>query len=248
MKHRIYILVTLIIVSALTGLWAEGYKLPRLEIETGAVFTGYSDVRIPGDEGTLFSLSKDLKAEIAPSFRVRIIQLLGKRNSFSALMALLRVESNGTIDRNIDFAGVTYPDGSNLKGTYWFNSYRLTYRYEFINKQKTQFGAGLTAKIREAGIMLEGNGLKSRKSNVGFVPIINFRYNRMLDNKWSFLLEGDALAAPQGRAEDIYAGFTYQASKDIRLKIGYRLLEGGADNDEVYNFALFHYATIGVEM
>jgi hypothetical protein len=28
--------------------------------------------------------------------------------------------------------------------------------------------------------------------------------------------------------------------------LGYRILEGGADNDEVYNFALFHYAAVGV--
>jgi hypothetical protein len=30
------------------------------------------------------------------------------------------------------------------------------------------------------------------------------------------------------------------------LKAGYRLLEGGADNDEVYNFTLVNYATIGL--
>jgi hypothetical protein len=29
------------------------------------------------------------------------------------------------------------------------------------------------------------------------------------------------------------------------LKAGYRLLEGGADNDEVYNFALINYAAFG---
>ena len=30
-----------------------------LDIETGAVFSGYNDIRIPGDEGTLFSLSEE---------------------------------------------------------------------------------------------------------------------------------------------------------------------------------------------
>ena len=31
-----------------------------------------------------------------------------------------------------------------------------------------------------------------------------------------------------------------------RIRAGYRILEGGADNDEVYNFALFHYASMGI--
>lgn len=223
------------------------YNNKLLDIETGAIFTGYSDVRIPGDTGTLFSLSDELKADVAPSFRVRLTQRLGERHNISLLLAPLRTVSNGTLDKDVNFAGVNFPQDTKLKGTYWFNSYRLTYRYDFINNFKTDLGVGFTAKIREAGIMLEGGGLKGKKINVGFVPIVNFRYNQYLAEKWSLLIEGDALAAPQGRAEDVFAGFTYKMGDWGRLKLGYRLLEGGADNDEVYNFALLHYAVIGME-
>jgi len=31
------------------------------------------------------------------------------------------------------------------------------------------------------------------------------------------------------------------------LFAGYRILEGGADNEEVYTFSLFHYLVAGVE-
>jgi hypothetical protein len=58
-------------------------------------------------------------------------------------------------------------------------------------------------------------------------------------------LDGDGLAAPQGRAEDVLAVLTMQASDRIGFKLGYRILEGGADNDEVYSFALIHYASFG---
>lgn len=34
-----------------------------IDTETGAVFTGYNDVAIPGDNGTRFSLSDDLNAD-----------------------------------------------------------------------------------------------------------------------------------------------------------------------------------------
>jgi hypothetical protein len=62
----------------------------------------------------------------------------------------------------------------------------------------------------------------------------------------SFLLEGDALAAPQGRAEDVLVAAGYRLSDKISLKAGYRILEGGADNDEVYNFTLLSYAAVGI--
>jgi hypothetical protein len=58
-------------------------------------------------------------------------------------------------------------------------------------------------------------------------------------------VEGDALAAPQGRAEDVFAGIYFYEDSFLRIKAGYRVLEGGADNDEVYNFSLVHYAVIG---
>jgi hypothetical protein len=32
----------------------------------------------------------------------------------------------------------------------------------------------------------------------------------------------------------------------VSLKAGYRILEGGADNDKVYTFSLFHHAVAGI--
>jgi hypothetical protein len=93
---------------------------------------------------------------------------------------------------------------------------------------------------------MASDGLESEKTNVGFVPIINFRMLWNLDEKLGILLEGDALAAPQGRAEDVLIAATYRVSDRFGVKAGYRILEGGADNDEVYNFALFNYASVGL--
>ena len=55
------------------------------------------------------------------------------------------------------------------------------------------------------------------------------------------LIEGDALAAPQGRAEDVFVGARCDFDDQSSIRLGYRILEGGADNDEVYNFALIQY-------
>jgi hypothetical protein len=163
-----------------------------------------------------------------------------------AVATPLEIKSNGNADNDIFFEGVTFPANTDLSGTYKFNSYRLTYRYEIVLKPKFEFGLGFTAKIRDASISLASAGLESEKTNVGFVPIINFRMLWKPYEKFGILLEGDALAAPQGRAEDVLIAATYRVSDRLGLKAGYRILEGGADNDEVYSFALFNYASVGL--
>ncbi len=217
-----------------------------LDIESGAVIAGYNDVRIPGDKGTLFSLTDDLNAKPTVFIRLRAGYTINTRHTISLLYAPLTVKSDGSVTFPIDFMGVTFPANRPLDASYTFNSYRITYRYDFVKKPKFEFGLGFTAKIRDAEIALKSAGLASSKTNVGFVPIINFRLNWKANEKLGMLLEGDALAAPQGRAEDVLLAATYKINPKIVLKTGYRILEGGADNDEVYNFSLFNYALVGL--
>ena len=216
------------------------------DLETGAIRTGYNNVRIPGDQGTLFSMKDDLVSKTEIFFRLRVNYTIKSRHTLSLLYAPLETESNGNLPYEILFEGETFPANTDLTGTYKFNSYRLTYRYKILLKPKFEFGLGFTAKIRDAKISLASAGLESEKANVGFVPIINFRMLWKPYEKFGILLEGDALAAPQGRAEDVLIAATYRVSERMGFKAGYRILEGGADNDEVYNFALFNYASVGI--
>lgn len=217
-----------------------------IDFETGAVFTGYNDVRIPGDQGTLFSLKDDLTPKTKFFYRLRLNYTIRSRHTLSLLYAPLEIKSEGSVPEGIFFEGVVFDANTQLRGTYKFNSYRLTYRYSIVQKPSFEFGLGFTAKIRDASIALSSSGLTSEKSNVGFAPIINFRLLWKIDDKFGLLLDGDALAAPQGRAEDILIAATYKFSDNLGIRAGYRILEGGADNDEVYNFALFHYASAGI--
>jgi len=219
---------------------------PGIDIETGVVFSGYNDVRIPGNGGTLFSLNGDLKAKEKIYYRLRLNYTIGERHEISLLYAPLTVKSEGSKGEDILFEGVLFPAGSEINGEYKFNSYRLTYRYDFIRKEKLELGVGFTAKIRDAKIALTAGQLEGIKTNVGFVPIINFRLLWNVKDNLGLLFYGDALAAPQGRAEDVLLALQYRLNDKIILKGGYRILEGGADNDEVYNFALFSYAVLGV--
>jgi hypothetical protein len=59
-------------------------------------------------------------------------------------------------------------------------------------------------------------------------------------------LEGDGLAGGPGRAFDFFLGGRINITDNLSGKAGYRILEGGADVSEVYNFALFNIASAGV--
>ena len=95
---------------------------------------------------------------------------------------------------------------------------------------------------------MKDNQQESVKDDFGFVPLINFRLFLKLNKQFGIQLEGHALAAPQGRAEDILAAINYGVSEKLNIRLGYRILEGGADNDEVYTFSLINYFALGVNL
>ncbi len=240
MKNRFSLAVALILLISVC-LTASLNAQVILDIETGLVSTGYNDVRISGNQGTLISFKDDLTPSSGIFYRIRLNYTFSSAHNLSLLFAPLTVKSEGRINKDVNFAGQVFPANEDLSGSYKFNSYRLTYRYDFVQNPNIEFGLGFTAKIRDASIALSSQGISAEKTNVGFVPIINFRLFWHSYEKLGFLLEGDGLAAKQGRAFDVLLAASYKLSDQLGIKAGYRILEGGADNDEVYNFALFHY-------
>lgn len=218
------------------------------DVEAGVVAASRNDVRIPGTGGTALSLVNDLVAPPTPVLRLRVGYRFADRHLVTALYAPLRLNATGVLDRDAVFAGQTFPAGSALLGVYRFDSYRLTYRYSFVRNETVEVSAGLTGKIRDAEISLYGPQV-ARKTNTGFVPLLNFHSQwRPRGGSFGVVLDADALAAPQGRAEDILLAATWAVSDAAVLRIGYRTVEGGADNDEVYNFSWLHYAVTGIDL
>jgi hypothetical protein len=215
------------------------------DVETGLAFSGYNDVRIPGNSGTLISLSDELKTETSIFVRLKLGYTLGQKHSVTLLVAPLRLSGEGQVDRPVFFENHEFPANTQLKSAYRFDSYRLGYRYMLYDTPDIEFALGVTAKIRDASIKLEDNSVTVEKTNTGFVPLVGFAAKWRPARCVSLLLDGDALAGPQGRAEDILLALEYNPSPRAGLKIGYRILEGGADVDEVYNFTLINYLVLG---
>jgi len=245
---RIFIIACILVFLTLTSLVHAQFMV---DMETGLNLSGYNDVRIPGDTGTPFSLA-DIGSSASLFFRAKFNYTFAERHTISILLAPFTKTYQGKLSYDLaDFAGKPYSMIHEVKAKYQFNSWRLSYRWDFIKSKHLQIGLGLTGKIRDAKISMKGKDntgtiVESSKKNVGFVPLINFLFAWKITPCMDLRIEGDALAAPQGRAEDIFFGWTGCISDKAALKIGYRFLEGGADNNAVYNFALFHYIVFGL--
>jgi hypothetical protein len=219
----------------------------KFDFETGLIWNSYNDVRVPNLEGDEFSLVEGTGKRLFDFYRVQLLYTLNERHNFKLLYAPLKKNSENTFLQGVFFAGADFPSGTLYSSTYKFNSYRITYRYDFSIDGNIRWGLGLTGKVRDAKIRILGDNIAAEKTDLGLVPLINFMLEWHWSNDISFQLEGDALASPfgQGRAEDILLALRYHPSPQVSFKTGYRILEGGADVDEVYNFTLFNYLLVG---
>jgi hypothetical protein len=143
---------------------------------------------------------------------------------------------------------LVFPAGQPTDATYVFNSWRLTWYWRFASTGKWSFRLGATLKVRDAEIGLSGAPGSSVKDDLGLVPLLYAYARYQASDRLAFEAEADALAAPQGRAEDVSVKAVLRVRDSVDLDVGYRLLEGGADNDEVYTFAFFHYEVAGVRV
>jgi hypothetical protein len=216
-------------------------------LEGGAAWQTRNDFRIPGDGGTPVDLSAYEPGPFS-AFRATLSWDLTPRQSLRLLAAPLRVQAAFAPESPVAFQDLVFPAGQPIDATYVFNSYRLTWYWRFPPGAKWSFRLGATLKVRDAQIALAGDAGRSAKDDLGLVPLLYLGARYQATERFSLELEADALAAPQGRAEDVSLKGVFRVSDRVEIDLGYRLLEGGADNDQVYTFAFFHYAVVGVRI
>lgn len=216
-------------------------------LEAGAVWQGRNDARIPGDTGTKFSLA-DLQGRGArASGRLTLTMDEGSSNRWRLLIAPLEIRGTGELPRTVDFAGATYAGGTPTSGWYKFNSYRITYMRRFHHSDRASWYFGGTLKFRDARIALRQGSTATSDYDLGVVPLAYLSGVVGLGSGWRLNVDVDGLAAPQGRAFDVGIHAMRDLTPDWALGIGYRTLEGGADNDSVYTFAWLNYLTVRSE-
>jgi hypothetical protein len=214
------------------------------QLETGLTWLSRNDVAVPGDTGTRFALDSVAGTGPEVSGRVYVGWQPDARNELRALAAPLTFSDTDVLAASTDFAGQTFAAGVPTDATYRFDSYRLTWRYLLHEDETFAWRAGLTGKIRDAEIELRQGPTVARKTDLGFVPLLHFAGEWKFAEDWRLVLDADAAWATQGRAIDATLQVRHALGERTELGLGYRMIEGGADNDEVYTFAFVHQAVL----
>jgi hypothetical protein len=231
---------------ALSIIFSGTYAQWSLDLESGIPFQSYNDIRIPNETGTTFSFTDDfeLQGPVIP-FRLVLAYTFAEKNHLFALFAPLGLNYEGIAPFDIRFQQSLFPEGQPIEGFYKFNSYRVGYRRDLFMSERWNLGVGFTAKIRDAQVKLTTSGQSDQKDDLGFVPLLHLFAAYKFD-RWMLYLEGDGLAGGPGRAFDFFLGGRFIITENLSGKAGYRILEGGADVPEVYNFTLINFAAAGL--
>ena len=247
LEYSRVLLVILVVLALIPGGAAAGTRAVTVELEAGPVWQTRNDVEIPNDgTATRFSLVDLVGSGPYFSYRAYISFDFARKHGVRLLLAPLTIEDSGTPSEPIRFEGEAFEPGTPVNATYRFNSYRLTYRYTLVDNERWCWRVGLTGKIRDAEISLSQRGVSASNSNVGFVPLLHLSGEWRWSQRLSMVLDADALAAPQGRAEDVAVKLSYRPADRWTMAVGYRMVEGGADVEDVYTFAWLHYAVVSV--
>jgi len=233
--------------SALATAAAPGVAPIVIEVEAGAAWQDRNDVQIPNDaSGTRFAL--DRVTGSGPFFAPRLQLSMGvaPRHELRFVVAPLGVDGAGTFDQPVNFQGQRFAAGG-VEAKYRFDSYRATWRYAFSESADWTWKAGITGKIRDAEITLKQGGITSTKSNTGFVPLVHLYGERRLDTRSRITFEGDGLASGRGRAFDLSLRYVRDITGRTSGFVGARMLDGGSESSELYNFARFNYLTFGLQ-
>lgn len=232
-----------IAVSMLASSCALGAGLD-LRFEGGGVWFSRNDVRIPGDEGTRFDML-DLTGRGANTYlRLHATYKINSRHALRLTGAPLEVSGTGELRENISFEGSEFAAATPTKGTYKFNTYRLTYRWTFHDCGRWLWGLGGAALVRDAEITLEQGDLRRSRDDLGLVPLLHLYGQYRFNDRTSLILDAEGAWAPMGRAIDATLSLQRKFESGWYFEVGYRTLEGGADNDEVYTFAWLHHAQV----
>jgi hypothetical protein len=221
-----------------------------MSTEVAAVWQSRNDIEIPKGDATRFSLL-DLGKGPFLAGRIYAGIRFGDLHEVRALYAPFVVTASGKLGQTTRYMGKTFSSEKETEALFRFNSYRLTYRYTLADESTWNVKVGFTGKIRDAEIRLSQGKTEASRSNVGFVPLLHLAAEYRPVEAVHLVFDADALAAPQGRAEDVALTVGYDIAPNVQVYGGYRTVEGGSnggnqDNrDSVYNFTWLHAALVG---
>jgi hypothetical protein len=239
--------ITVLAVALAPGLArADPAPAPTLTVELGAAWQARNDARIENEPpNTRFAIDEITGSGPYAAGRIAFEWSLAERHRLRLLVAPLRIDDSGISDDTIVFRETVFDPGR-VRAEYRFDSWRLGYRYVFHDSEQWTWSGGATLNIRDAEIRLSQDGTSRSRSDTGVVPLLALVGEWRFAPGWRALLDFEGLAAPQGRAIDATLQAGYDLTPSLHLSGGYRVLDGGADNDDLYTFARFDFAVLAL--
>jgi len=225
---------------------AAGDRPVVVDVDAVVAWQGRNDVRSPNaPPSTRFALDEVTGSGPFVAPRLQVAVPFGARQEIRLLAAPLSIEERGELTAPVRFEGTEFTAGA-VRARYQFDSWRVTWRYHWIDRPDLSVKLGFTAKLRDASIELRQGTRGARKDNTGFVPLLHAALEKPLDARWSLRADVDALAGGPGYAVDAGLQVARELGNGWSVSAGVRYLDGGADTDEVYAFATFTSVTLGI--
>lgn len=219
----------------------------RVDLEWVSVSQQRNTVQVPNDStGSRFSMRELTGSGPDTGVRLTYTRVLAPRQELRLLFAPYAVTGSAFPGGDILFQGRSFSAGSPVSARYEFNSYRATWRYTLIDDGVNTLKIGGTGKIRDARIELSQGGVTAERSNVGFVPLLHLYGERRLSPGLTGIVDFDGLAGGPGRAIDLGLLVRYGVTRDLSVQAGWRMLDGGVDTLDQFNFARLQYWSLGV--
>lgn len=208
----------------------------RLEI--GAAGTGYNYFRIPNNSAnSRFDLPE---GDFIPAFRLYASLPVSENWNLRFLFAPLKVNYKYRSSSTTTFQNASFAADTDLDVGYQFNSYRASIIRNISVNDQFKWHWGFTAKVRDAFISVASSTTNARKDDLGFVPLLNLGLDWTFYKDFVLSFDLDGLAGGPGRAFDGRLDVQKSVSESWTLGLGYRFVEGGANVEQVNNFAYFH--------
>lgn len=209
----------------------------RFWVEGSAYFAGTDTsafVSRPGQPGTVIDFEDDLEMdehEVLPQITA------GARVWDRVLIEgeFFRLDRHGerTIDRTIDFDGVTYPVGVDVQSDFTSNVYRLTIGYSFFRKPNWELGAAIGLHATQFDVGLEGMATigggtlqtETRKEDfLAPLPTVGLYGNWRIGKRWNVSARADYLSLSVGD----YDGSVFNAEAAVSYQLTSAIAVGGA--------------------
>lgn len=217
---------------------------PRpFEVELFGVQGLRSDARLPSDTSVARQAIDSLTTGALPvSGRTEVVWPIGVRTELRGLAAPFLMAGAGPLVQDIVQRGAV----ADTAASYRADSYRLTWRYAWIDSPQLSVKLGMTANVRDLRAASGSTGAPADRTGSQVLPLLHASVESPFGGRLLLAADVDALAGPQGRAVDAGVRLRYALDRDWSASVSYRILDGNADGAALFNAVRFQYLGVGV--